>query len=110
MAFLNPYWAYIKYGAILIVFAIAVRWVYGKGYDACELQHMKAQQTLIDAAVDRAAKADDRLRERLSKIPTTGRKVNDAVRDHPSNPACIAPDAPIDVLQDGIDAGKADTA
>lgn len=105
-----PYWPYIKWGGLLILLALAVRWVYGNGYDACELKHMKAEQSLIDYAAKRGAETDRALADALRKIPHTGQRVNDAVRDHPTSPDCVVPDAAADALQDGIRASEASAA
>lgn len=107
MSFIEPYIGLIKWGAILIALAFAISWIYGKGYDAAELKHLKATQSLIDGEVKHRVAADKALAAALSKIPPTGQRVNDAVRDHPTDPHCIVPDAAADALQDGIRASAA---
>lgn len=106
----TPYMAYIKWGAILIALAFAISWVYGKGYDAAELKHLKATQSLIDGEVKHRVAADKALAAALSKIPPTGQEVNDAVNQHPTSRACVAPDPVIDRLQNGIRASAASAA
>lgn len=107
MRIIEPYLAYIKWGAILIVLAYAISWVYGKGYAAAELKHLKATQSLIDGEVKHRVAADKKLAEALRKIPQTGASVAKAVHDHPTSPDCRVPDAAADALQDGIRASQA---
>lgn len=107
MNIFEPYLAYIKWGAILIALAFAISWVYGKGYDAAELKHMKATQALIDGEVKHRVAADKALAAALQKIPQTGASVAKAVNEHPTDPHCIVPDAAADALQDGIRASQA---
>lgn len=104
---LTPCLTYIKWGAIALALILATRWVYGKGYDAAELHYMKAADKLADAEGKHRAKADKALADALHKIPPTGQRVNDAVRDHPTSPDCRVPDAAADALQQGIDASQA---
>jgi hypothetical protein len=106
----NPYWPLIKWGVVLIALALLVRWLIGLGYDHCELEHLKAQDALIQQAAERAAKTDKRLADVLAHLPPTGRKVEEAVRAHPTSPDCVVPDAAADALQDGIRAGAANAA
>ena len=107
---LAPYMFWIKWGLVAIALALLVRWLVGMGYDHCELEHMKAQDALIEQAAERAAKTDKKLADALAKLPRTGSKVERAVHDHPTRPDCIAPNPVIDELQDGISAGAANTA
>jgi hypothetical protein len=106
----NPYWFWIKRGAVLIALALLVRWLVGVGYDHCELEHYKAQDALIAQAAERAAKTDKKLADVLAHLPPTGHKVEEAVHAHPTSPDCRVPDAVADELQDGIRAGAANTA
>lgn len=107
MKLLAPYWLYIKWGGILLALLLACRWLVNYGTDQCELEHARAEQSLIDQAVKRAATADKALAEALRKIPKTGQKVSDAVDANPTSPDCRVPDAAADALQDGIRASAA---
>lgn len=107
---LTPYLAYIKWGLIALALILGVRWVYGKGYDAAELHYMKANARLIEGEVKHRVAADKALADALHKIPPTGQRVNDAVRDHPTSPDCRVPDAAADALQQGIAASAANAA
>src|SRR5690606_10588280 len=95
----NPYWPLIKWGILAILLALCIRWVYGKGYDACDLKHLKAEQALMDAATKRATRADERLREALSRKPKTGQTVREVIREAPSD--CSVNPAAVDRLRDG---------
>jgi hypothetical protein len=114
LASLNPYWVYIKVGAALLVCGLMFGWGYHTanlaGRLALESERRQVAEDArlqIEAAQKQAYDADERYRKAQQKIPQTGQKVADAVREHPSSPDCVVPDAAADALQDGIDAGKA---
>jgi hypothetical protein len=105
---MNPYWFWIKWGAALTVLALVVRFVYGKGYDACELKHLKAEQSLQEAAVNRAVEADKKLQAALKAAPKTGQRVREVIRNAPSD--CSVNPAAVDRLRDGIRAANEATS
>jgi hypothetical protein len=93
---MTPYWFWIKWGAALIVLALVVRFVYGKGYDACELKHLKAEQSLQNAAVKRAAA----LQKRLDNLPKAEGPHREVVRQNPA--PCARPVPVADSLREAI--------
>ena len=110
----SPYALYIKALAVILVLSCA----FGAGHHmAAKAAHAemtthlladsRAQAQAEKAARDAAAKTDETLAKAQKKVPHTGQKVSEAVNEHPTSPDCVAPDAAIDSLQDGIHSGEA---
>lgn len=114
MTFFIRYWKPI---AAVLLCALCFGW----GYKTAALAGKYALASQLNAQADayrktieqwqaRSYKADEALAKAQAAIPQTGTKVDHATRAHPTSPACVAPDAVADELQNGVDGGKAVTA
>lgn len=86
---MKQYATLIQWGVALVAIVLAFRWAYGLGYDAAELQHLKAEQSLIAESAKRA-KA---LQKRLDKLPRAEGRIREIVRQYPApceRPAPVA--------------------
>ena len=108
MKILAPYWFWIKWGLVALAFVLAYRWAYGQGYDAAELSHLKAEQSLIAESVKRASAADEKLQTALKSAPKTGQTVREVIRNAPSD--CSVNPTVVDRLRDGIRAANEATS
>lgn len=98
---MNPYWPLIKWGAVLIAIALAFRWAYGLGYDAAELQRLKAEESLMADAVKRSVA----LQKRLDALPKSEERIREIVRQYPA--PCDRPKPVADGLREAIRAANA---
>ena len=117
LASLNPYWVYIKVGAaaLLLSAAFSAGWYFNGLRLTAKMETERRQvaedaRALIEQAQKQAYDADEALRKAQQKIPRTGQKVADAVREHPTSPECVVPDAAADALQNGVRASAASAA
>jgi len=94
-------WTLVKWGAALIVAALAIRWVYGLGYDAAELKHLKAEQSLVAEA----AKRNAALQRKLDSLPRSEERIREVVRENPA--PCDRPEPVADSLRDAIRSANA---
>ena len=94
-------WQLIKWGAALILAAIACRWFYGQGYDAAELNRLKAEQSLVAESVKRSAA----LQRRLDALPKSEDRIREVVRQNPA--ICNRPVPVADSLREAIRAANA---
>jgi hypothetical protein len=108
-----PYVREIGSVLALAAFLAYTAWMYRLGgtearKDCTERENaeLKAERAQVEYWQKQAFDKDEALRKALSALPKTGSKVERVVHDHPTSPACVVPDAVVDALQDGIDAGK----
>ena len=94
-------WQLIKWGAALILAAIACRWFYGQGYDAAELNRLKAEQSLTAESLKRSAA----LQRRLDALPKSEDRIREVVRQNPAT--CNRPVPVADSLREAIRAANA---
>lgn len=98
---MTPYWPLIKLGAVLVAIVLAFRWAYGLGYDAAELKHLKAEQAVLDAAVERHRG----LQKKLDALPRSEDRIREVVRENPAT--CERPVPVADSLREAIRAANA---
>ena len=89
-------WPLIRWGIALIVVALLCRWFYGQGYDAAELQHLKAEQAIVADAVRRNAA----LQRKLDALPRSEERIREVVRNNPA--PCDRPEPVTDSLREAI--------
>ncbi len=70
----------------------------------------KSYQAAVEHWQKVAVDADEALRKAQAAIPRTGQRVSNEVRNNPTSIDCVVPDAVVDRLQEGIDAGAANAA
>jgi len=94
-------WTLVKWGAVAIAIALCFRWAYGLGYDAADLKHLKAEQSLVAEAARRTAA----LQKKLDALPRSEGRIREVVRENPAT--CDRPEPVADSLRDAINRANA---
>ena len=111
MSILDPYLAYIKWGAIALLLAGCIGggwWMRGKVCEANAAKDLKAQSDSYRKTVEywqkQAYATDEKLQAALKAQPKTGQTVREVIRNAPST--CTVAPAVTRKLRDGIQAAN----